>query len=83
MGEGSMDEDIVVRVGSQVTVFERGAEVTYQIVEPHEVDLLNQRISKAAPVARALLGKHVNEKVVVQAPGGDFELEIRQIVDGR
>ncbi|MFQ5855439.1 MAG: GreA/GreB family elongation factor [Anaerolineae bacterium] len=76
-------EDEVVEVGSQVTVFELGAEFTYQIVEPYEVDPPNKRISKDSPMARALLRKQVGDKVVVKAPGGDFELEIRKIEGGR
>lgn len=77
------DEDRVVKVNSQVTVYELGQEFSYQIVEPHEVDVPNKRISKLSPVAKALLGRRVGDKVTVQAPGGDFEFEIREIRTGR
>ncbi|MFQ5855707.1 MAG: GreA/GreB family elongation factor [Anaerolineae bacterium] len=73
------DEGNVVKVHSHVTVYELGEEFSYQIVEPHEVDVPNKRISRLSPVARALLGKRVGDKVVVQAPGGVFEFEIREI----
>ena len=47
-----------------------GGEVTYQIVGPDESDISSGKISIASPLGRALVGKEVDEEVVVQTPGG-------------
>jgi transcription elongation factor GreA len=51
-------------------------EVTYQIVGEDEADIKENKISISSPVARALLGKEVDDVVEVQAPGGVREYEI-------
>jgi transcription elongation factor GreA len=47
-----------------------GGEVTYQIVGADESDIKLGKISIVSPLARALLGKEVDDDVVVQTPGG-------------
>ena len=49
---------------------EDGEERTWRIVGPDEFELARREISIDAPLARALLGRRVDDKVVVQAPGG-------------
>ncbi len=49
---------------------EAGEESTWRIVGPDEFDLPCRAISIDAPMARALLGRRVDDEVVVQAPGG-------------
>jgi transcription elongation factor GreA len=58
--------------GSVVTLenLNNGGEVTYQIVGPDESDISSGKISIASPLGRALVGKEVDEEVVVQTPGG-------------
>jgi transcription elongation factor GreA len=51
-------------------------EVSYQIVGDYESDIKLIRISVSSPIARALIGKEVDDVVVVKAPGGDIEYEI-------
>ncbi len=51
-------------------------EVTYQIVGDDEADLKENKISISSPVARALLGKEVDDLVEVKAPGGMREYEV-------
>lgn len=53
-----------------------GEEVTYQIVGDDEADIKVLMISISSPIARALIGKEVNDIVSVQAPGGVVEYEI-------
>lgn len=55
------------------------AEVTYQIVGEDEANVSAGRISVTSPIARALIGKEIDDVVVVKAPGGDIEYEIAQI----
>lgn len=49
---------------------EAGAESTWRIVGPDEFDLARRAISIDAPMARALLGRRVDDEVEVEAPGG-------------
>ena len=51
-------------------------EVTYQIVGDDEADIKSNKISIYSPIARALVGKSVDDVVVVNAPSGDIEYEI-------
>jgi len=61
-----------VGFGSVVTLenLNNGGEVTYQIVGADESDIKLGKISIISPLARALLGKEVDDDVVVQTPGG-------------
>ncbi|KAF3984062.1 MAG: transcription elongation factor GreA [Methylococcales symbiont of Hymedesmia sp. n. MRB-2018] len=53
--------------------------VTYQIVGVDEADIKEGRISVSSPIARALIGKEVEDVVTVKAPGGELEYEILSI----
>lgn len=48
----------------------QGGEVTYQIVGPDESDIATGKISIASPLGKALIGKEIDDEVVVQTPGG-------------
>ncbi len=54
-------------------------EVTYQIVGEDESDIKLGRISITSPIARALIGKQVDDVAEVQAPGGLREYEILDV----
>ena len=70
-----------VRFGAtvQLTDTESGDEVTYTIVGEDESDVSKGLISVGSPIARALLGKPVDELVTVQVPRGSRSFEIRSI----
>jgi transcription elongation factor GreA len=70
-----------VRFGATVLLMdvESGDEVSYTIVGEDESDVANGLISVTSPVARALVGKPVDEVVRVQVPRGTREFEIREI----
>lgn len=55
---------------------ESGDEVTYKIVGDDEADIKEKLISISSPIARALIGKQVDDIAIVQAPGGTREYEI-------
>ena len=55
---------------------ETDKEVTYQIVGEDESDIKAGKISYTSPIARALIGKEVDDVAEVQAPGGVREYEI-------
>ncbi len=52
------------------------AEITYQIVGEDEANIKLNKISYSSPIGRALIGKHVDDTVVVKTPGGIVEYEI-------
>lgn len=52
---------------------------TYQIVGEDEASIKDGRISIGSPIARALIGKQVEDVVTVRAPGGNVDYEIISI----
>ena len=54
-------------------------ELTYQIVGEDEADVKKGLISVTSPLARSLIGKEEGEVAVLDAPGGQRELEILEI----
>jgi len=52
------------------------SKVTYQIVGEDEADLKHQKISVTSPLARALVGKNIDEEVEVITPQGKVTYEI-------
>jgi transcription elongation factor GreB len=66
-----------VRFGAHVRV--RGSdeeERAFEIVGVDEADAAHGRVAFAAPLARAVLGKHVGDAVILRTPRGEEELEI-------
>jgi len=55
---------------------ETEAEVSYQIVGDLESDIDNGKISVSSPLARALIGKEIDDEVRFQAPAGLREFEV-------
>ncbi len=76
-----MDAKGKVIFGATVTIEDLDSEevVTYQIVGEDEADIKEGRISVGSPIARALIGKEVEDVVTVKAPGGEKEYEIIKI----
>jgi transcription elongation factor GreA len=54
-------------------------EVTYTLVGEDESDASGGKISVTSPIARALLGKRVNDTVTVRVPKGTREFEVLEI----
>ena len=54
-------------------------EVTYQIVGEEEADIKTGLISVSSPIARALIGKELDDTVQVHAPAGIIEYEILDV----
>lgn len=67
--------------GTTVTLYNLETEesVTYQIVGEDEADVAAGKISVVSPIARAIMGKHEGDEVVVKAPAGDLEFEIESV----
>ena len=54
-------------------------QVSYRIVGDDEADVKQQKISVSSPIARALIGKHVDDVVAVKTPSGEVEYEIVEV----
>ena len=63
----------------EIEEIESGKIVIYQIVGEDEASIKDGRISVGSPIARALIGKEVEDSVIVKAPGGNIEYEIISI----
>lgn len=53
--------------------------MTYQIVGEDEANIKEGRISIGSPIARALIGKELDDVVTVKTPGGNVDYEIISI----
>ncbi len=54
-------------------------EVTYRIVGDDEADIKQQLISVNSPLARALIGKMVDDVARVTTPAGEVDYEVVQV----
>ncbi len=67
--------------GTTVVLFdlESETEVTYKIVGDLETDLDKGKVSVSSPLARALIGKKIDDEISFQAPAGLKEFEVVDI----
>lgn len=67
-----------VAIGKTVVVQEVGAKDkdTYHIVGAAGADIFAGKISNESPLAQALIGKKVGDKVTVVAPGGNYQVTV-------
>ncbi len=67
--------------GATVTLLksETEEEVVYRIVGDDEADIKQNLISVNSPIARALIGKEVDDVAIVKTPGGDVEYEVLEV----
>ncbi len=76
----SLKSDKVI-FGAKITIEnEDGDQHTYQIVGEDEIDIKLNKISWKSPVAKALLGKKLDDEVKIQKPAGDELVVITDIV---
>ena len=70
-----------VTFGIKVTLedLDTGETVSYQLVGKDESEPENGLISITSPIGRALIGKEIDDEVVVQAPGGKREFVVLEI----
>lgn len=75
------DDPNAVRLGSKITVLdvEFAEKETYEVVGSQEADPMNGRISEDSPFGKALLGKHVGDDVIVEAPAGTLHYQVMDI----
>lgn len=72
-----------VAFGATVTVTGEGGERTFTIVGEDEADVAALKVSHVSPLAEALLGARVGDRVVWRRPAGDLELTVTRITYDR
>lgn len=69
-----------VQLGSSVTLVTSDDESrTYRIVSSVETDPRHGLVSDQSPTGRAVLGHHVDDEVIIEAPVGAFHVRITAI----
>ena len=56
-----------------------GYEEEYTIVGAAEADPFSGKISNESPIAKALIGRIVGDKVTIETPGGEMNVEILNV----
>ncbi len=80
-----IDEDDLnggtINVGNKVTLYdyEFDEEITYALVGSAEADPASFKISNESPLGSALLGKSVDDQVLVEAPDGIIKYRVISI----
>jgi transcription elongation factor GreA len=68
-----------VGVGSTVVIELDGETLTWSVVGSSEADPARGRISYAAPVGQALLGRRAGDEAVARLPGGELRLRVLEV----
>lgn len=63
----------------EITNLGNNVKMTYTIVNPHEANLREGKISIKSPIAEALLGKRAGDVVEARVPAGTLKLRIESI----
>ena len=77
----STGQPSMVKFGAFVTVCDEdtGEEKTYRIVGDLESDIEKNMVSLSTPIARALMGKRIDDLIEVKVPKGVIEYVITEI----
>lgn len=67
-----------VEIGSNVTLLS-DEEEKFQIVDPKEVDIAQNKISYQSPLGKALLGKTIGGEIILENPQGKIKYKILEI----
>jgi transcription elongation factor GreA len=71
---------VIFGVTVKLLNLETQEQVSWCIVGDDEADVKRGKISISSPVARALIGKEVEDVVVVRTPAGEVEYEIEEVL---
>lgn len=71
----------IIKFGATIMLVDEDSneKVQYQIVGQDESDIKDGRLSISAPLARALIGKTVNDTVEVSTPSGSKSYEVLNV----
>lgn len=80
LDESKLDTSKVLLMSKvEILNIKNNAKIVYEIVPESEANLKQGKISISSPIAKALLGKKVGEKVEVIVPAGTMHFEIVSI----
>ncbi len=70
-----------VIIGSKVTLKKIGSntDIEYEIVGSAEADMLAHKLSHESPLGEAMLGKKVNDTVILTTPKGEVKYSIKKL----
>lgn len=68
-----------ISIGNTVVVETNGIKEEYKIVGEFEADPLNKKLSASSPIAKALLGKRIDDRVEIEIPAGKAIYRIIEI----
>lgn len=77
--KGINSEKVVFGCYVTIADSESGEEIKYQLVGPFESDINQKKISVTSPIGRALIGKKIDNEIVVNTPGGTRNFQIIDI----
>jgi transcription elongation factor GreA len=77
--EGVDSDEVSIGKTVVFTELPDGDEEEYTIVGSAEADPFSGKISNDSPIARALIGKKVNDEVTIATPGGDMLVKITEV----
>ncbi len=77
----TIDNDKIL-LGRKCVVTDKATkkDLTFQIVDKSEIDVLKMKISYESPVGQALMYQPVGKEVKVETPGGTARYKIKQII---
>jgi len=74
------EDHSIVLFGAKVTVEdEEGTLSTYEIVGEDEANIKEGKISFSSPIAKALIGKELDDSVAVKTPGGTMSYDVIEV----
>ncbi len=77
--KGINSEKVVFGCYVTIADSESGEEIKYQLVGPFESDINQKKISVTSPIGRALIGKKIDNEIIVNTPGGTRNFQIIDI----
>ena len=72
-------DKVVFGATVELTDLDKDRRVVYQVVGRDEADLSNGKLSVAAPLARAMIGKHAGDFFSFNSPAGQREYVVEEI----
>jgi len=76
------DQDTIYFGAKVILEDEEGNELRYQIVGPDEFDLKQGKLSMDAPLAKAILGKRIDDEISFNGPKGTLEYYVLDVKYG-
>tara|TARA_B100001750_G_scaffold241877_1_gene254223 strand:- start:492 stop:1307 length:816 start_codon:yes stop_codon:yes gene_type:complete len=81
MKEQKITKSEIIGLGSKVNLtFSEGKhKKSFELVDSEESDPVSGKISTESPIGKALMGRKLNDKIIVQIPKGETEFTIKEI----